>query len=109
MRPDLVYNEGYIRRRYTGELPVIFGRSFYELSEVAGSGSSGAPICKLNISPLFGFIKPSAWDVIGIYVGEKINDRGTSVSYAVREDAFRHWSPEILGKSVLEESQNVNV
>jgi hypothetical protein len=27
MRPDLVYNEGYIRRRFTGSLPIIRGTS----------------------------------------------------------------------------------
>lgn len=99
-RPDLVYNEGYIRRRYTGELPAIKGTSFFELSEIAGTGASGAPVCKIT-API--------WEVIGIYVGEKINDRATSVSYAVREEAFRNWIPEILGKSVLEESQNITV
>ena len=100
VRPDLVFNEGYVRRRYTGELPAIQGTSFFELSEVAGTGASGAPVCKIT-APV--------WDVIGIYVGEKINDRATSVSYAVREESFRSWVPEILGKSVLEESQNVTV
>jgi len=100
MRPDLVYNEGYVRRRYTGELPAIQGTSFFELSEVAGAGASGAPVCKIT-API--------WEVIGIYVGEKINDRATSVSYAVREEAFRDWAPIILGKSVLEESKNVTV
>ena len=99
-RPDLVYNEGHIRRRYTGSLPQIKGNSFFELSEIAGSGASGGPICK--------FTHP-VWDVIGIYVGEKINDRATSVSYAVREEAFRNWVPTNLGKSVLEESQQVTV
>lgn len=100
VRPDLVYNEGYVRRRYTGQLPAIQGTSFFELSEVAGTGASGAPVFK--------FTAP-VWDVIGIYVGERVNDRATSVSYAVREESFRSWIPEILGKSVLEESQNVSV
>jgi len=97
VRPDLIYNEGYVRRRFTGKLPLMQGCSFYELSEIAGSGCSGAPVCK--------FTAPE-WDVIGIYVGEKLNDRSTSVSYAVREEAFRDWAPEILGVSVFEESQN---
>ena len=98
VRPDLVYNEGYIRRRFDGALPSILGRSFYELSQVAGSGASGAPVCKLT-APV--------WDVMGVYVGEKLNDRATSVSYAVREEAFRDWAPQILGTTVLAESQNV--
>jgi len=100
VRPDLIYNEGYIRRRFTGELPAIQGTSFFELSEVAGTGASGAPVCKIT-APV--------WEVIGIYVGEKINDRATSVSYAVREDSFRSWVPGILGKTILDESQNVTV
>jgi hypothetical protein len=100
MRPDLVYNEGYIRRRYVSPLPSVEGTAFYELSEVAGSGASGAPVCK--------FTHP-VWEVIGIYVGERINERATSVSYAVREQAFRNWVPKILGKSILEESRNVSV
>ncbi len=100
MRPDLIYNEGYIRRRYTGNLPVIQGTSFFELSEIAGTGASGAPVFK--------FTHP-VWEVIGIYTGEKINDRATSVSYAVREEAFRDWKPDILGRSILEESQNISV
>ncbi|MCP1289790.1 serine protease [Chromobacterium sp. S0633] len=98
IRPDLVYNEGYIRRRYNGKLPSFQGTSFFELSEVAGTGVSGAPVLKINSS--------GPWDVIGIYVGEKLNDRATSVSYAVREESFRQWSPQMLGKTVLEESQN---
>ena len=100
VRPDLVYNEGYIRRRFTGSLPAIRGNSFFELSQVAGSGASGAPICK--------FTAP-AWDVIVIYVGEKTNDRATSVSYAVREESFRDWVPPSLGRSVLEESRDITV
>ncbi len=100
IRPDLIYNEGYIRRRFNGELPLILGCSFFELSEVAGKGCSGAPVFK--------FTRPE-WDVIGIYVGEKLNDRATCVSYAVREKAFREWEPNILGVSVLEESKNTNL
>jgi hypothetical protein len=104
-RPDLVYNEGYVRRRVNHEVLTLTGTSFFELSEVAGAGASGAPICKVTQS-LFKALQP-IWDVIGIYAGEKTNDRATSVSYAVREDAFRDWRPEILGTSILEESQQV--
>jgi hypothetical protein len=99
-RPDLVYAEGYIRRRTNHEIPSMIGRSFFELSEVAGRGCSG--------SPVFKFTKP-VWEVIGIYVGEKIDDRATSVAYAVREESFREWTPKILGTSVLAESQNVSI
>lgn len=100
IRPDLVYNEGYIRRRVDFSLPTMKGNSFYELSEVAGSGCSGAPITKVDIPGL----SHLNWNVVGMYIGEKINDRGTSVGYAVREDAFRDWVPKCLGRSILVES-----
>jgi hypothetical protein len=99
-RPDLVYTEGYIRRRTNHEIPTMIGTSLFELSEVAGSGCSGSPIFKF---------KAPIWEVIGIYVGEKTNDRATSVAYAVREESFREWRPTILGTSILLESQHVSV
>jgi hypothetical protein len=99
-RPDLIYTEGYIRRRTNHEIPNMIGKSFFELSDIAGPGCSG--------SPVFKFTKP-VWDVVGIYVGEKINDRATSVAYAVREESFREWTPEMLCTSILVESQNVSV
>ena len=99
-RPDLIYTEGYVRRRVSFELPAVIGTSFFELSDVAGPGCSG--------SPIFKFTKPT-WDVIGIYVGEKINGRATSVAYAVREESFREWIPNLLGTSILAESQNVSL
>ena len=101
-RPDLVYTEGYIRRRISFNLgiPRVKGKSFFELSEIAGTGCSGSPLYINN---------NKIWDVIAIYVGEKINDRGTNVSYAVREDSFRDWLPGILAKSIKDESQNFSV
>jgi hypothetical protein len=99
-RPDLIYTEGYIRRRTNHEIPKMIGKSFFELSDIAGPGCSG--------SPVFKFTKP-IWDVVGIYVGEKINGRATSVAFAVREESFRNWAPGILGTSVLSESQKVSV
>ena len=101
-RPDLVYTEGYIRRRisFNPGIPNVKGDNFFELSEIAGSGCSGSPLYINN---------NRVWDVIGIYVGEKLNDRGTSISYAVREDIFRDWSPAILGTSVINESQNFSI
>lgn len=98
VRPDLVYTEGYIRRRFPYPLPTIRGDLFLELSDVAGSGCSGAPVfTELGVG----------WGVIGIYVCERLNDRGTSVAYAVMEEAFREWSPTALGRSVLQESQDI--
>ena len=67
---------------------------------MAGPGCSGSPVYINN---------HRVWDVIGIYVGEKSTSKGgftTSISYAVREDSFRDWKPAILGKSILEESQD---
>jgi len=101
-RPDLIYTEGYIRRRLSLNpgIPEVKGVSFFELSEIAGSGCSGSPLYINN---------NGIWDVIGIYVGEKMNDRGTCVSYAVREEDFRNWTPNNLGTSILDESQNYKV
>lgn len=100
LRPDLIYAEGYIRRRTNHEIPQMIGKSFFELSDIAGPGCSG--------SPVFKFSKP-IWEVVGIYVGEKVNDRATSVAFAVREESFRDWVPKTLGVSVLLESQKVSM
>jgi len=118
--PDLVYTEGYIRRRYSASLSPLLGSSspagrsrvagtsFFELSQIAGTGTSGGPV--------FDLAEPMT--VIGIYSAEKHTPhliatgdtpitQLTSVSYAVRGDAFRDWKPAMLGgKTVLEESRN---
>lgn len=117
--PDLVYTEGYIRRRYSASVypstgsssPVgaarVDGAAFFELSQVAGPGTSGGPVFDLA-DPL---------TVIGVYSAEKhtpqfISADGkqivqlTSVAYAVRDEAFRDWQPAMLGgRTVLEESR----
>jgi hypothetical protein len=117
--PDLVYTEGYIRRRYSASIypatgsssPAgasrVSGTAFFELSQIAGTGTSGGPV--------FDFADPMA--VIGIYSAEKhipqiiaTDDKPitqlTSFSYAVRDDAFRDWRPAMLGgRTVLEESR----
>lgn len=98
VRPDLVYNSGYVRRRFTGSIPQLIGRSFLELSEVAGSGVSGSPVFK---------IAPNDYGVVGIYVGEKLNERSTSVGYAVRAESFSNWVPTLLGNSVQEEGLRI--
>lgn len=95
VRPDLVYTEGYVRRRFPHALPSIAGDLFLELSDVAGTGCSGAPVTEMGADG----------SIVGIYVCEKLNDRGTSVAYAVMEEAFREWAPSILGQSILQESQ----
>jgi hypothetical protein len=99
-RPDLIYAQGYIRRRIAHEIPYIKGAQFFELSEVVGQGCSGSPVY-IN--------RGDVWDVVGIYVGELVTERGTSRAFAVREDAFRDWKPPIIGCTVLEESQNVTL
>ncbi len=99
-RPDLVYTEGYVRRRTNHEIYPFIGSALFELSEIAGQGCSGSPVIK--------FTQP-VWDVAGVCMGERINDRGTNVSYAVRADAFSGWIPTILGRSVYEESCRVSV
>lgn len=95
-RPDMVYLQGYIRRRTNHPIPNMRGKSFFELSQIGGTGCSGSPIFKIDFS--------NKWRVTGVYVGERLNDRGTSVSYAVREDAIREWSPQLLGHSILVEA-----
>ena len=95
-RPDMIYLQGYIRRRTNHQIPNMRGTSFFELSQIGGTGCSGSPIFKMTPSDQL--------RVMGVYVGECLNERGTSVSYAVREDAIRDWSPQILGHSLLVEA-----
>ena len=47
------------------------------------------------------------FDVVGIYVGELLTERGTSRAFAVREDAFRDRRPPIIDRTVLDDSLNV--
>ncbi len=97
-RPELLYTQGYVRRRISRELfpTMIFkGKNYYELSETVGGGNSGGPV----------ILKRSRgnpkWDVFAIYIGES-----DKVGYAVRTEAFVDWIPKILGKSVFDESNN---
>ena len=46
------------------------------------------------------------WSVVGVYVGEKVNERGVGVGYAVRSDSFADWIPEILGRLILAECED---
>lgn len=98
-RPDLVYSEGHVRRRLTGvPLPNIQGSQFFELSGVAGGGCSGSPVLRRQPGQM--------WDLIPIYVGERLNQRATSVGYAVRMEEVREWAPELVGHSLLLEANN---
>ncbi len=105
-RPDLIYVQGYVRRRVSFELsvPNVIGSKFFEVSELAGPGCSGGPLFVAN---------NDVWDVIGIYAAEKKTETCDTVltyAYATREDAFRDWKPKMLsGRTVLEESQDVTI
>ncbi len=100
-RPDLIFSQGYVRRRISRELypTMIFrGTQFYELSEQVGGGNSGAPlILKESLGQPF-------WKFFGIYIGEK---ESGNISYGVRAESFTNWTPDILGRTINEESINV--
>lgn len=97
-RPDLVYTQGYIRRRISAQLPGLKGRSFFELSEIAGDGCSGSPILRMVTG------QANMWDVIGVYVGQRtIEGRDpTRLGYALREEAVRDWVPKHSAASLYE-------
>lgn len=100
-RPDLIYTQGYVRRRINNELypTMIFrGKQFYELSETVGGGNSGAPLILKNS------LGKSNSEVFGVYIGEKQNG---NLSYGVRAEAFADWSPKILGQKIIDESKNI--
>lgn len=87
-RPDLVFSAGHVRRRLTGvPIPAIKGASFFELSGLAGGGCSGSPIINRKS------VGRPAWTVVGIYLGEKTNDRSTSVGYGLRLADILPWTP----------------
>jgi hypothetical protein len=100
-QPDLIYTQGYIRRRITRELfpTMIFrGTQFYELSEQVGEGNSGGPVIWRKS------VGSHKWQIIGIDIGEKEEGK---ISYAVRADAFFGWRPTLLkGITVREESKS---
>lgn len=96
VRPDLVYSEGHVRRRVTSvPLPKIMGSRFLELSGVAGGGCSGSPV--LDRAP------GNHWDLVGVYVGERLDDRSTSVGYASRLEEMADWTPSITGRTLRAE------
>lgn len=98
-RPDIIFTQGYVRRRITGDLypTMIFkGTAFYELSETVGGGNSGGPVILKKTT------EQLKWHCFGIYIGEK---EGGNISYAIRADSFFDWRPEILGNSVGIESK----
>ncbi|MFJ2991214.1 serine protease [Pandoraea sp. NPDC087047] len=109
-RPDLVYTTGYVRRHYSYAIPTVKGSQFFEISEVAGSGCSGAPIVhktkRMSRGPV------SKWALVGIYSVERCTEVHVGgvlitreIPYGVREEAFRDWAPQILGRTIMEESR----
>jgi hypothetical protein len=98
-RPDMIYSEGHVRRRLRGvPLPPMTGDVFMELSQVAGAGCSGSPVF---------WRRGAMGSLAGVYVGERTNDRATSVGYAVPSDAFADWIPDLLGRALAEELADV--
>lgn len=99
-RPDLVFSAGHVRRRISDvPLPAIRGSKFIELSAVAGAGCSGSPITgRGSIDRL--------WDLLGVYVGERVNDRATSVGYGTVLDELGDWAPNLLGRTIAEEAND---
>lgn len=103
--PDLVCTKGYIRRRINLNIELVRGSKFHELNTVSGWGYSGSPlISHENMN----------WYVIGIYSAQQIfyepNDDDSvkyidsAVGYAVRSDSIYDWIPNILGKTIQNES-----
>jgi S1-C subfamily serine protease len=90
-RPDLVYTQGYVKRRITNvALGNISGTGFYELSDRAGSGYSGGPVLSREVA--------ATWRVFGIYVGERVwEGSGFSVGYALRFDVLTSWESSLFG------------
>ena len=99
-RPELIYTNGYVRRRISRKLPISIyrGTSFYELSEIAGDGCSGGPVIQKST------VGRLTWSVFGVYIGAAAGDFKSS--YAVRCEAFSEWTPSLLTRSILEESQD---
>lgn len=97
IKPDLIYNRGYVRRRITQRMPVSVysGECFYELSEVAGSCCSGAPLIKRRRTR-------GPWQAFGVYIGEETASGHTSVGYGSRLDAVASWTPSLLGVPLAE-------
>jgi hypothetical protein len=99
-RPDLVYTQGYIRRRVSWSLSALVGSQFFELSEAAGGGCSGGPVLRMDAG--------DRWLLVGVYVGQRETEGAepVRVGYAAREESFRDWRPELLGRTVIEESRD---
>lgn len=98
VQPELVYVEGYVRRRISRmlEAGVYRGEAFYELSSVAGSCCSGAPC-------LLPHRAGEPFRAYGIYIGERTGVAQAMVGYATRLDALQDWTPDLLGNRLWDE------
>jgi hypothetical protein len=102
--PQIVNTRAYVRRWVNNPDHEMRGggESFYELSQVAGDGCSGAPAIAYD--------RPGkkTYSVIGIYKGQRkmTSSSGidTAVAYATRSESFASWQPRILGTTLLEEA-----
>ncbi|WP_396594602.1 trypsin-like peptidase domain-containing protein [Brevundimonas sp. R86498] len=94
VNPDLIFRQGYVRRRLGWALPYssFKGSSFLELSEVFGSCCSGAPLILMTS------IGRGPWKCMGIYVGERSGHHTQSVGLAVPGDVFASWAPSLVGQ-----------
>ncbi len=97
IRPDIIYFQGYIRRRIDRQFPVgiLRGSAFYEVSQIGGACASGAPVTVRAPG--------QQWGVIGVYVGEQTSDARREIGIVVRSDAFLEWAPAMLGNAVSAE------
>ncbi len=78
-------------------MPGLRGQHLYELSELAGPGSSGSPIV---LKPLVRLMGAPSWHVIGEYIGEHFvhaEGRVAFAGYASSVDALIEWRPQLLG------------
>jgi len=102
--PQIVNTRAYIRRLVdnTDHRMRGGGESFYELSQLAGDGCSGAPTIAYDAPG------SKTYKVIGIYKGQRqmTSSRGitSSVGYATRSEMFAGWCPAILGRTLVQEA-----
>ena len=43
-----------------------------------------------------------------MYLGERINDRGTSVGYGMRLESLGGWQPQMLGQDLWDDIEPTN-
>ena len=73
------------------------GKYFYEVSEIAGTCCSGAPLSTLANPP----------GVFAIYIGEEQAER--RCGYAMNLMRVLDWAPEMLGKPIRDEVVNPGI